>query len=554
MLAIYAPLELYFTNKTDFWFDFPVLFPYCAGLFLAAFLFCLAVFFIASKIHQSLYRFALGCGLACLAAFYVQGNFLVAGLPALTGDTINWNAYPGQRVASILVWVIAFALVAAAYRFLGSKTMDTVSFAAGVFLLLMLLTTLVTVALSTDGLRRKGNQFSSTEHLWEFSSNKNFIILMLDTVDGAYFSRVLEEVPEYKEAFADFTYYDNALSGYGYTSLSVPHILTGEWFECQTSYEDYQVNALHDSPLFAALEKQDYQMSLYDDELMVDDVLNHDRFANMHSEQPTIRSTKAFRHCVMQMSGLKYAPFDLKRFCYDIYDRLESLKIRNDYFIDDVWFSWYNHPFYQGILNADPAVAGSESRAMITADNIFKWIHLEGSHTPFRAGAHMEYLGDAETAFDKARFRETVEGMAYLMRAYLDMLRSNGAYDNTAIIIMSDHGRGLEPGADGENHSITNQHPILMVKGFGEQHDLIINSAPISFDDLQPAFRKLIDGGEGGQLFDWNEGDRRARRFIDYEVGTFTPLTEYTQSGKAGDMSTFAPTGMVYALPENLLQ
>ena len=49
-------------------------------------------------------------------------------------------------------------------------------------------------------------------------------------------------------------------------------------------------------------------------------------------------------------------------------------------------------------------------------------------------------------------------------------------------------------------------------------------------------------------MFDWHEGDKRERRFLDYFVPG-NPLTEYIQYGFAGDRSTFLPSGVVYPEP-----
>ena len=131
-----------------------------------------------------------------------------------------------------------------------------------------------------------------------------------------------------------------------------------------------------------------------------------------------------------------------------------------------------------------------------------------------------------------------------MLDLFLSQMKEAGVYDNTAMIIMSDHGSHND--TDLRN---MNQNPVLLIKGRGEQHDeLTVSYAPVSYDDLQQAYQRLLDGEGSDGVFDWQEGDERSRRFLWHELGKTSFLTEYAQTGSAEDMTTFAPTGTVYEL------
>ena len=55
---------------------------------------------------------------------------------------------------------------------------------------------------------------------------------------------------------------------------------------------------------------------------------------------------------------------------------------------------------------------------------------------------------------------------------------------------------------------------MLMVKGVGESHELKFSDAPISYEDLDKSFVKLINGASSDDCFDYKSGDKRERRFI----------------------------------------
>lgn len=85
---------------------------------------------------------------------------------------------------------------------------------------------------------------------------------------------------------------------------------------------------------------------------------------------------------------------------------------------------------------------------------------------------------------------------------------------------------------------------LFFVKGINEKHDFITSDAPISYTDLQDAYVRLTNGADGAQIFDWNSGDQRERRYLFYEEDY---MIEYMQPGRADDAEAMYETGKVYS-------
>ena len=129
---------------------------------------------------------------------------------------------------------------------------------------------------------------------------------------------------------------------------------------------------------------------------------------------------------------------------------------------------------------------------------------------------------------------------------YVEHLRNSEAYDNTVLIVMSDHGYNGSLGQSGEA-TWMRQCALLLIKGRNEHHDTMqISQAPISFEDLQEAYVRLLDGRRSDEVFDWKEGDARERRFLRYSFLDDDHMQEYIQTGYASDMDTMIPTGREY--------
>ena len=92
-------------------------------------------------------------------------------------------------------------------------------------------------------------------------------------------------------------------------------------------------------------------------------------------------------------------------------------------------------------------------------------------------------------------------------------------------------------------------NPALLIKGRGESADSMrTSSAPISYEDLADAFALLADGKGTLEVFKYKDGDTRERRFIKYYYACEDTMEEFIVYGRARDIESMRPTGVVYNL------
>ena len=524
MLFIYAPFELYLTNRSDFWFKPGQMLLYCGALFLCAMLLCLAALLICRKLGAKLLCLFTAFMLWLLLAFYIQGNFLISGLPGLDGTEVNWGAYPAERLKSVLCWVLTALAVLAVCLKLGYDRFCKVSSFAGFGLFLLLALTLGTLAL-TAGTDDRQVLAPTDAELFTMSREQNMIVVHLDAVDAGEFEKVMAADSEYREAFSDFTYFDNTLSGYPYTKCSIPFILTGQWFEAQQSYDEYVDSAMDASPIINALEQEDFRIGIYHTtEFFLSKDTFDGRIENLVDDDPKPASHKDMAVMMLRMGMVKFAPWDLKIKGYRLQDNLLTLRVFGS--SDSTYYDYSNEVFYDRVK--------SPGCIDLRAEKSFKYITLEGAHVPFRFDKSMNQIPDAT-------YYTSVEGTLTMASALLTRMKEAGVYDNSVIVLMADHGYN-----ELEDDTNIRQHPMLMIKGLHEHHDFRTDSAPVSHADLQDAFIRLLHGAESSECFDWHEGDQRERRFLDYSWRDLSRFVEYVQTGRAEDMSTLKPTGKIF--------
>lgn len=527
LVLIVAPIEIYSANVDGFTYDIydllVMMFPVFLLASAAAFCGCL----LLSIGPDGLLLAISALCLSLFFALYILGNFFSGNLPPLDGTVVDWHLYDGQRLISLIVCALSLSLVFALLFFLKKDKFQKASKYICAFFGAMLLLSSVFTVLSGSTARQKEDLAISSDHILEMSSDKNFIILLLDSISADAFQTAMDSSPQYEQAFNGFTFFRNTVGAYPFTQQTIPFLFFGDWYENDESYYAYKINAYKSSPLFSSLEQLNYRMSLYEEDLpassaclqIFDNALCSDTF---HFRVPI-----EFIKTQIKLAGLKYFPYDLKRFCLVAPDYLyaNSQKQLNTASV----FSWDNSLFYETVNNQP---------IKVIPDKCFKFIHLCGAHQPFMLDADMRYIENGTS------YEACVLASLKLTDAYLQQLKEADVFDNSVIILMADHGYLQN----------ARQNPMFLVKGVGEDHAFQISEAPLSYADLIDAYPKLLSGCTAEGSFPWNEGDQRERRYLDYMFYEEDEMHEYLQPGHAADYDSMIPTGKVFTRQGNYIK
>lgn len=360
----------------------------------------------------------------------------------------------------------------------------------------------------------------------------NVIIIMLDRAIGRITPYIMNELPELEEQFDGFTYYNNSLSfgqhtnmamsavygGYEYTpeqlnnrpdvSLMNKHneallmlpVLFGE--------NDYNVTVLN-PPLANYREVPD--LSIFDDYPYIDAYIS-DEILNPLFDDMIDDWSDVFERTLFAYSFRYASPICIRELLYDdgYYNDLNLRLSNTSYFqhaSDNSHAVGTNYEFlnsYYSLLNL-PAITditsdGNEGSLVIINNEITHdpTILEEPSYTVSRDIDNSDYDNNhSDRFFLNGRTLELycpeemgqyqIQAAAFrLLGNWFDYLRAQGVYDNTRIIIVSDHGAqyylfGNTYDRDGNNLGILNFNCLVMVKDFGQtgftfSNDFITNA------------------------------------------------------------------------------
>ena len=166
-------------------------------------------------------------------------------------------------------------------------------------------------------------------------------------------------------------------------------------------------------------------------------------------------------------------------------------------------------------------------------NNYFQFLHIEGGHYPW----------DIDKDFNPkspATYDDKISSSITVVEKYLDRIKKSGQYDNTAIIILADHGHNYDDYASSKGR----QNPILYIKGVNETHDeMQISNKKVSFADLNDIYKDLLDDKKSNELLT-DIGDDRIRYFMWYEKYDY--IYEQSLDGFAWETDKLTDTGKVY--------
>ncbi len=524
MMAIFAPFEIYLSNKGYFFFPGTDMLGISVLCFVIAFVVTGGILVILSFFGNAVYRFAAGCFFGGTIALYLQGNWDATDYGAWNGSEIDWSRFRIQFYIFLCIFIVLilgcgiFSLCKSAYFIKISRLIS-------IFVTAILFATLVVLLITNRGLSKEKEYICTTEDELELSSDRNMLILILDAFDSKEYEKIIssDQGREYYDALADFTYYPDTVTGFSSTDMSLPQIITGEGYKNEQLFGDFLNEAYEESKFINWLDLNGWEKCVYSDSLMPQ---GDDGFGikNNHLLKRVASDRKELMYYMYTMVAFRYMPQPIKNHFYFYADNIKGNlnMVKGEY----EPYKWGNMLFYDKI---DELSAEKEN-------DVFQLIHIEGPHEPFTLTKELKDV-------DESTYEEECIASLKIAKKLLDKLKEKSIYDDTIVIIMADHGYG---------ESRTN--PLLLIKGYNEHHEQTISDKAISYYDLQDAYIKLLNDMSIGEDVFAEITDNERERFIcsvpfnthlNYDTYGGT-MKEYVVVGNVRNQGNQSSTGNIY--------
>jgi Phosphoglycerol transferase and related proteins, alkaline phosphatase superfamily len=494
-LFLFAPLTLYFTNILEYSLLLSKIWYIMVLISLAGTVLLTGILTI---LKQSILRKMVSILFVLGVLFWLQGNIFVWDFGVLDGTEINWKDHRTVSVFEIALWLLllVFALIK-------TDTISKISRFGSICILGIQCVSIVFLGInSSDEPEWKKNEITQ-EGKFEYSNQKNVVILVLDSFQSDIFQEIINEDPKIKSDFEGFTYFRNSLAGFPTTYASVPLILTGQYYDNSIPIQKFIDNAYRSNSLPAILKKYNYQVELYP---FVRNTISINETIASNTKEVDLNSQLSQLPNLYHSSFFKYMPVIFKKYFY------EKQEITNIHDSDLLFMEGVNKQTKTALKN-----------------DTFKFFHIAGAHAPYKLNENLE---EVDLSINRTGYKTQAKAAVTITRNYLNSLKHVGVFDQSMIIIVGDHGsgRGINTlSLDNikiADYEVTNSSlegsgvPLILVKPFGETKELTISDAPVTLGDVTKTILDELDIHEevpGMPMFKVKVDEDRKRSFYLYQ-------------------------------------
>ncbi len=346
----------------------------------------------------------------------------------------------------------------------------------------------------------------------------NVVVILLDRAMGEYVPYIFNEVEGLEEQFDGFTYYSNTVSFGGHTNQAAPAVMGGyEYTPVEINKRDTEsLKDKHNEALLVMptlfsnngwnvtlcdVPYANYSyisdMSIYDNLENTSTYHTEGVFGNADMKEAYIANNHRNFFCFSLMKSLplfaQYGVYDSGNYNRSASDSYSSYKVLS---------LTESRGYKTNFMEPFEVIRGLGTMGKITddeSDNFF-FLYNDCTHEPMMmqepefvpaekvdntayqaANPNRFTLGDKKIIVDteqKLIHYQTNAAVLVQLGQWFDYLRENGVYDNTKIILVSDHGFYWDDGSyqtealvapNGRN--MANYFPLFMVKEFNAKHE-----------------------------------------------------------------------------------
>lgn len=479
-----------------------------------------ALYFLFSRKTQTVFTFLLLAGIAgaLINTYVFAGNY--GTVLAQNGLIFDNGLKVGNELAKFPIDIAtAFVVISVVLWILSKGWLKQVKNICTILVLTLLALSIFNVARINSGFHRleaivadsSNNGVDDTiTPVYHFSkSGQNVVVIMLDVGINSFVPYIMEELPQVKANFQGFVFYPNTLAPGDHTIFSSPALFGGYDYLPQRMNERKKepLVSKHNEALMVLpayfLDKGWYVT--FTDPPMANYSWTPDNSVfpkEMNAINIAGRHEKLWRHTHgMEMSGVLLSDFLKRDFLFFNFFRISPVSLRGILYDHGGWWSSIKYKakdenslaikYYSALdylSELSDLTEGAGSYIAIDSDMTHEQTWMQYPEYVLQA----EITDKGENRFgsdDVFIYYHTDAAALRMLGEWFAWMRSNGVYDNTRIVIASDHGRRFHGenkvlDTDFDKRELAVYNALLMYKDFGAKGELATDTTFMTIADV----------------------------------------------------------------------
>ncbi len=482
-------------SNTTPYFIFKTIFAQSFGIFIF-WAFCI-YFLFGKRIQTLMALFMAFIALSAVAnVFIFQGKY---GDISQTLTFLNITDFYTFGVKSIINLLFTLALFICLCFFAPKKEGKPLIFIINLLSLALAVTTIpnflyINKEIANYKSNFKNESVSEISPIFNLSKNKpNVILLFLDRAQAQFIPEMLKEDESFNKSFSGFVNYPQVLSYNGHTIMGAPGMFGGY------EYIPYEMNKRDSVPL---VEKNNEALLLlsriFNEQLGYSSVITDPSWANYNTfiDTSIVKDFPAIK--AYKTEGLYNDLWYKKHPESDFAENAEKIIRRNIlyfaifreipicmrefiYYHGTYWSSDENLNGFSTLISSYAPLTFLPELTNIseTEKGTFSSITNELTHTSFYLQAPdfipvKSVTNYGSSIFAKNDSYHTQMATFKMLANWFDYMKENGVYDNTRIVIVSDHGGASEEKVFEKNKELDDKVSSTKYRGRGHYHCLLM--------------------------------------------------------------------------------
>ena len=422
---------------------------------------------------------------------WAQGNLLVADYGLLYGEGLNLSHYAWRAPYELGLWAGGLVLAVVFAR----RVSTVAPLTSQLLIALEVIVLALPIASSTSDTQDDVSGWDVTPaEIYQLSRDQNMIHVVLDGFLSEIFAETLaQERRTFDLDFSGFIFFADHLGAFPTTRASMPAMLTGIAYRNEMPVAQFLTTpTLQDRSIFSVLARENgYQIHSTtfiggEPDFANDRVVRYGIPTPYGSRREYVRFAAAQ---LVDLSLFRHVPHGFKARIYN----------------DRAWLaqSWYAEPQQARNARASNHAAFLQevaSQMTVALDGpLYTYIHVAIPHPPIVLDADCSFKPSPLT---RATYAAQARCGLAVVRELLDRLRALDVYDQSVIVLTSDHGwrvfrpdhplQGINTPAGALDQVANSAMPLLAVKPVGSSGAVRTSYAPTAITDVPATILDLL--------------------------------------------------------------